>query len=549
MRVAAALLLVSGGSLAACQAARAQTPLDQANPQAITRELPNASRPIHAPRPVVDAPIASAIGADAGEASKFVGAIRIEGARETQVSLYSKAIEPFVGQRLSNADLAKLSRAVADVARQQGLVFATAWIPPQALELGILTVRIDEGEVSSVRVVGVHNRQLERILGKMKGHATRGDELERQLLLVSDIPGVVVQRVRFQREDKAGVLLVDAVEDRISSLASVDTLGSQTVGPVRATLSVDMAALLFEGDVLTIQGVATPVQPGELYYGYARYAIPLGARGTVVAVRAGAGFTEPGGILTGSGVKGQSREFGMDISQPMLRSRDANVMLAAGFNLLTVRQTYQGTLFRRDRVASLSATLSADTALFGGRLRESVSLVRGLGGFGTSQAGDFYASRDDADGRFTLMTGFVDWTGPVFRGVSLRLAGGGQIASGPLLAVSEMGLGGSRFGRAYGYSERSGDEGVAGSVELRADLKKVTSWLGWMQPYMFADGGVVRNIRDGFGSGELYSAGGGLRAIMGKVNMGVESAFPLNADRFDSHDRSAKFNVQVSIGF
>lgn len=49
------------------------------------------------------------------------------------------------------------------------------------------------------------------------------------------------------------------------------------------------------------------------------------------------------------------------------------------------------------------------------------------------------------------------WTaGPI----GARFAVVGQVADRPLLAMSQLGLGGSVYGRAYDFSERSGDQGL-----------------------------------------------------------------------------------------
>ena len=535
--------------LVSAQEASAQTSLEQASPVVAGQGLPTPStlQATRAPRVEVSAAPVELIGL--ASEGHFVGAIRITGARQLPVNAFSSAIEPFVGQRLGQDDLARLSRAIADIARKRGFVFATAWVPQQSLSLGILTVRLDEGEVSRVKINGPDNHQVRKTLEVLKGHAPSGDELERQLLLVADVPGIVLQKVRFEREGEKGVLVADVSKDRIKVYASVDNLGSETVGPVRAILSVDMANLLLDGDVLTVQGVATAVQPGELSYGAVRYAIPIGARGTTLAIHGSGGVTKPGGALIGSGVRGRSGEAGIGLSKAIIRNRKFNASVSGDFSVLAVQQSAGEFRFRDDRVTTLSLGFAADTALLGGRLSENVNVVRGLSLFGATRFGDPRATRDDASGRFTSLNAYVDWTGTITGPLSLKVSGTGQIASGPLLSVNEMGLGGSRFGRAYGYSERTGDEGVAGSVEARADFKKPVRFVDWLQLYAFADGGVVRNFDDGFGGGELYSGGAGLRARMGKVNLGLESAFPINADRFDSGNRSARFNFQVSAGF
>ncbi|MEP6345505.1 MAG: ShlB/FhaC/HecB family hemolysin secretion/activation protein, partial [Parasphingorhabdus sp.] len=134
-------------------------------------------------------------------------------------------------------------------------------------------------------------------------------------------------------------------------------------------------------------------------------------------------------------------------------------------------------------------------------------------------------------------------------GFGMRLAGNGQIASRPLLAANEIAIGGPYFGRGYDFSERFGDEGVLGLAELRKEFKDMTNWLDWLQLYGFVDGGYVFNIGTGFGDGTLASAGGGIRAQLGKIDFGIEAATPLTDDRFESGDKSPKINAQVGIRF
>ena len=59
----------------------------------------------------------------------------------------------------------------------------------------------------------------------------------------------------------------------------------------------------------------------------------------------------------------------------------------------------------------------------------------------------------------------------------------------------------------------------------------------------------MTNIGTGYGDGSLASAGGGMRAQMGRLDMGFEVAAPLTDDRFESGDKSPKVNVQVGVRF
>lgn len=134
--------------------------------------------------------------------------------------------------------------------------------------------------------------------------------------------------------------------------------------------------------------------------------------------------------------------------------------------------------------------------------------------------------------------------------LSLELTGVAQVASRPLLATAEMSLGGPAIGRAYDYSERTGDQGIAGSAELQFDLRRYARTSATQfQAYAFADGGTVTNLRGGVGGGNLASTGAGLRVAVGRLGAAVELAVPLTADRLDTGNRAARVSTRLFVLF
>ena len=122
------------------------------------------------------------------------------------------------------------------------------------------------------------------------------------------------------------------------------------------------------------------------------------------------------------------------------------------------------------------------------------------------------------------------------------------MASGPLFTSQQFFLGGAAFGRGYGSAETSGDNGVAGSFELRLDQKSQLRYLSGYQLYGFVDSGVAWNdgykITDGV---SLTSAGGGIRLFFPddlRADIGV--AFPLSYRASDNDRRNARLLFSVS---
>ena len=160
-----------------------------------------------------------------------------------------------------------------------------------------------------------------------------------------------------------------------------------------------------------------------------------------------------------------------------------------------------------------------------------------------------YFTTTDADGKFTSAKAWTNWSGKPLGDITLRVAVSGQIASEPLLSSEEMGLGGAYLGRAFEFYERSGDQGIMGSLELGYEFSKPVSWIKRLQPFAFVDGGYVGNLQGGYGGGTLISAGGGLRADIGPVGVQVETALPVYLSGDGSGNSSPKVNVQVGLEF
>jgi len=110
-------------------------------------------------------------------------------------------------------------------------------------------------------------------------------------------------------------------------------------------------------------------------------------------------------------------------------------------------------------------------------------------------------------------------------GATTQLAG-----SGALPSSQQFGLGGPLYGRAYDPSDITGDEGWATKLELQYGQAPGT-WLASYQFYGFVDAGrAFRNVAT-VGSGQLSSAGLGLRvAVAERFTGDIQLAKPLTRD-------------------
>ena len=504
----------------------------------LQRSLPPAPVPVEIEGP---APAPAAAGP-----MVFVGAVTLAGLEALAPQDFADIIAARLGRSLSPTELAALVNALAARVRDRGYPLGLAWIEPQKVANGVLAVRVDEGRIDEVRLAGPAPQAVNDTLAPLRdGRPVRFGQIERRLMLAADIPGVQIRRSRFFREHGKGVLEVEIVRDRIALTASIANPGSKPVGPEQLRLEVDAHGLLASDDTVTVSLAATPLAPGELQVGYVRYQLRMGSAGTTLAVSASVSRVRPGAYLAPLDLRNDAWFAGVNAVHPLLRRRSGSLWLEAELGIRDFAQTLGGTRFRRDRLS-----LRGYDQLGGGRLRAGASVSQGLGLLGATQAGDPAASRLDADGTFTTLGAWADWTAELDGPFSLRLAAAGQLASRPLLIGEELGLGGTNFLRGYDWGERTGDEGAMGSGELRYTFAHPLDFIKQAQLYVFADGGVVSNLDDGLGGGSLASFGGGTRlTVTHQLAANLEVAVPLSGPRFDTLDRSPKFNFAVVRAF
>jgi hemolysin activation/secretion protein len=439
---------------------------------------------------------------------------------------------------------------VADAARAQGLVFATASIPPQPLTDGVLHVALDEGRVDAVRSLGRPNPAVDRVLATLVTHrgVTRA-ELERAVLLAGDVAGVRIKTTRYLRENGFGILLVTVEESRITAYASVDNRGTREIGPIRGVGLVSLRGR--SGDEIGLVVADTPTQPSEFEFVSARYAAPLGPAGGVASASAFYGHTRAGGRLSALDLTGESYGVTAGYSLPIRRSRRQSLWFDVEFRALRSTQQVAAYRFRDDALDVLSGTLRDVSTVAGGTLHVAIQGSTGLPLPGVTHAGDPLASRTDGDARYVAGSLVADWSRAVAGPVSIALASAAQVASRALLASAQASLGGPAFARGYDYSERTGDDGVMGSAELRIDMPRLSPLFGRFQLYAFGDGGTVEMIGFGGtrGGGSLASGGGGLRLGRGPMDAGLEVAVPFTGPRFDAGNRSPRLSGQLALHF
>jgi hemolysin activation/secretion protein len=479
-----------------------------------------------------------------------VGSVLIEATPKVDHRMFDTVIEPFLGKDATNQELAKLAQQIAEVARANGMVLASAYVPPQQVELGIVKIILRTGVIDEIRIEGSNSRALRDLLDPLAGKTVMQGELERRLVLAGDIPQIAVQKTELVIEGDRQILVVK-VEERKKTRGklAVDNFGSSNIGPLRARLSVEAVALLDDSDYANVTFRTNPADPQELAAASITYAIALNDQGTRAELAVAWSKSEVDANAFSPSRNARSQYASLAISHPLRRSRTSNLWVEGQLEYLKIDQDVLGALLQSDTVVTMSVGLSSSLKVGGGWLRTGAQLRQGLGVFGATGRNDPFSSRFDGDGQFTSGRAWANWSGKPIGDMTLRMAISGQLANEPLLSSEELGLGGAYVGRAFDFFERSGDEGILAMAELGYEFSPRSSWLKRLQPYMFVDGGYVANLQQGFGGGTLLSAGGGVRGDIGPVDLQLEAALPVYSTGGGAIDSEPKINFQVGLSF
>jgi hemolysin activation/secretion protein len=386
----------------------------------------------------------------------------------------------------------------------------------------------------------------------------RADVLERNLLLINELSGLVVDSVLRPSPDVPGAadLVLVTSQRRYQGDLGLSNRGNRFTGPLELSAGVQGNGLFGRYDRTRLRGFVNPASPHQLQVLALEHGQPLGSNGTQVSLFGSLVRTDPGGL--DDEIDGSSHSGSIALSHPFLLDRTRRLELRAELGLLNsdtdVETTDPAVIPEdnaKDRVRTLRLGATFDLAdRFAGITSLSGTLSQGLDILDASQPGDDDLSREAGSGDFTALAVEASRLQSLGGGWSLFATAKGQYALDSLLVSETFDFGGESYGRAYDSSELTGDHGVAARVELRWGRLIGRPWLTSVQPFLSADIGAIWN-RDNDEEGvdssaDAASVAAGVRFdFTDWVNGSVEVAQPLTRsptiDRDDGKKRPRVF--------
>lgn len=512
MPVSAALLLVSPAWAAGPGApADAGSLLQELQPSPGTAPLPNQ------PDLRIESKDSAALPASA---PFLVKEIRIVGNTAFDTATLHALVADQQGKTLTLVELGALAARISTYYQQRDYPLARAIIPAQTIAEGVVVIQVVEARYGSVNFSNgsrVNTGLLESILSPLQnGQPVSETELDRALLLLSDVPGVGVNAV-LKPGEAVGTsdLDVDATHKEVGAGSiSIDNYGNRYIGRARVSGTASLFNPLRHGDVLSANLVST----GEhMAYGRLSYDTLLNGAGT----RAGAAYSQVhyklGGNVDALDAHGNAMVTSLWLKHPVVRGKDYNVFAQIQYDAKTLEDRIGATGLRTDRhldnwLLSLSGNLR-DSFLGSAVSAWGVGWTAGRVGFDDAAAASSDAASAQTRGGFSKWNVNFSRLQTLDRNHSLFVNVAAQWADTNLDSAEKMSIGGPYSVRAYDVGAISGDTGYLASVELRRDMGRVAD--GNLQALAFIDSARVRINRRPWTTGDnsvsLSGIGVGLR--------------------------------------
>jgi len=535
------------------------TPAPVASPSVIGREV--MQEVPQRPRAEIEVPPAGGLTVTPELANREVefAHVTVAGATAFGAPDFAPLLAPILNRRLRFAEVVAALNRIAQLYEKGGYVFYSLALPQQDLDGRELKVVVIEGSVSGVEVQdgitspAVRGR-IAALLGKLQGRKPlKRSELERQLLLAADTPGVALHasaRPDPSAADKV-VLVVGGTFERFEPVAQVDSFSTVPDTSVNFRLGGIGRSLLTGGDQLEGRYLfALPWDRLQLFD--VRYGLPVGLDGGRLSFLGQAVWQQPPATFNGQSIYYQARSLlgRVQYSYPIVRHLGWTLMALGMLDVIDVDYNIAGIGIPGD---SLRVLRGGVTTTFRDGWKGTWGAAA-LASVGLDLAGAETANRFSAMPSFFKLNLALERTQPLGKHFTFVARAVGQVTSGTVPAAEVFSYGGREFGRAFNLSESFGDRGAAVSAELRYAI----DWIDFLKDkadphlYVFADHGWLSSVdpRNAPLFTQATSAGGGIRVIgFKKYTAELEFAKALDAPPIDVDAWPWRVSVRVGTTF
>jgi hemolysin activation/secretion protein len=427
----------------------------------------------------------------------FVERFNVVGSTVFSEAELAEATAPFQGRDISFAELLQARSAITQLYVDRGYITSGAFIPPQTIADGVVTIQVLEGSVEAINIAGTRRLNPSYVRSRIGLVTTSPLNQERlleglQLLQLDPLIQSISADLQAGTRPGTSVLQVEVSEaDSFNVQLSADNGRSPSVGSFRRQIQFEQANLTGLGDALVV-GYANTDGSNELN---GSYTLPLNPRnGTLRLALGGANSRVIQEPFDAANITAPSRYLELSYRQPIIQSPTEE--LALGFT--ASRQESQTEVDGEGIPLSLDADENGRTRVsalrffqeWTERSSQHVFAVRSQFSLGVDWF-DATVNDEFPDSRFFSWRGQGQWVRLLAPDTLLLVRGDMQLSDNPLVSLEQFSLGGPQTVRGYRQDALLTNDGALFSTEIRLPIVRVPEVSGLLQVVPFVDVGTA----------------------------------------------------------
>lgn len=460
-------------------------------------------------------------GVTAGSEDAFlVNGIQLAGSTVFTAEDFADLFAQYAGRLVTFDELLQLRSAVTQRYVDAGFLTSGAFIPPQTLENGLVTVQVIEGEIEKIEIVGTNRlnpRYIRSRLGLVSQPPINAEKLLEGLQRLQIDPLIETVSADLQAGVRPGtsILRVEVTEaDSFDLTVGLDNGRSPNIGSVRRRIDLNEGNVFGIGDRANLSYANTD---GSNSFDLS-YAIPVSPYNTRVNIDAGISesrvIDDTFDVLD---ISSDAFYYEVGVTHPLIETPTQEVFLG-----LALAHKENQTSLGIDNIGPFPLSPGADdngetrvTALqfsqgWTQRSQRQVLAARSQFNIGLDILNAINNEGDVPDSQFFAWRGQGQWVRLLGKDTLFFLRGDAQLATDSLLSSEQFGIGGQQSVRGYRQDALLRDNGALLSAEARFPIVRFGED-SLVQITPFLDTGVAWNNRNSIeGNNVLVGTGIGL---------------------------------------
>ncbi|MGD8569592.1 MAG: ShlB/FhaC/HecB family hemolysin secretion/activation protein [Gammaproteobacteria bacterium] len=479
------------------------------------------------------------------EVTKFdIKEFRVRGNSLLDKTDVESVLYPFLGENKTIDDVKAASEALKQRYRFAGFPMVLVDIPEQDVDNRVVVLKVTEAYVDQIKITGSDYYAISRIREELPAlkegqsiyipavnnqiaafNAASGDRSITPILRPGRIPGTI--EVELKVKDKTPLHGSVFANNRHSDSTTSTRLGA----------SARYDNLWQKEHSLSLQYQTAPEDPEEAKIWVATYLARLPESQSMLAVY---GVKSDSDIAATSTVDviGRGNILGLRFIRPFANIPGRSHSALAGVDFKDFKETtsisgigietpiryynfvaqYSGKWITDNNETNFTVSVNFGLQALNDRQQTCEFQAVDQNGNTIVQTGElnqFECKRSGSKPNYAYLRPNIDSTWHVGLGFDVYFSAAAQIADSPLISNEQFSIGGAKSVRGYFESQKLGDDGVTGTVEIRSPsiAKYIHKKIDDFRFFVFADRGMVRNRNTAAGEQEkwyLGSAGVGM---------------------------------------